>query len=75
MEFGRLAQITGKQEYYDVVHRAGEFVAKHQWRMTGGGSKRPGPLMQAYVDDSTGDMEGVFSCELRCGEGDGIIAY
>lgn len=57
LEFGRLAQITGKAEYYDIVHRANVQLA-NGWKQ----GRRRGSLLPTHLDDSQPDkLEGVYS--------------
>lgn len=58
LEFGRLAQITGNSEYYDVVHRAGDYLATHSWRGELEGEKKH--LLPTFLDDSEGIVEGSY---------------
>jgi mannosyl-oligosaccharide alpha-1,2-mannosidase len=57
LEFGRLAQITGKAEYYDIVHRANAQLA-NGWKH----GRQRGSLLPTHLDDSQPDnLEGVYS--------------
>lgn len=57
LEFGRLAQITGKSEYYDIIHRATQQLA-NGWKQ----GRRRGSLLPTHLDDSQPDnLEGVYS--------------
>lgn len=57
LEFGRLAQITGKSEYYDIVHRATAQLA-NGWKQ----GRRRGALLPTHLDDSQPDnLEGTYS--------------
>lgn len=57
LEFGRLAQITGKDEYYDVVHRAMSHLA-HGWKTA---RRWPG-LLPTHPDDSKPDsLDGTYT--------------
>lgn len=57
LEFGRLAQITGKAEYYDIVHRATAQLA-NGWKQ----GRTRGALLPTHLDDSQPDkLEETYS--------------
>ena len=83
MEFGRLAQITGKHEYYDIVHRAYDFLETGFPQ-----GDRPGSLLPTSVDDSKPSEYGDrYSCKrpfddcevwltsARSRRGSGLLLY